>query len=57
MLLFRNQRPEAAAFCLKVMVVSIILYDHIDPHGAFSKQSPINVTILTLRHPKRSHAS
>ncbi|KAI8583666.1 hypothetical protein K450DRAFT_183099 [Umbelopsis ramanniana AG] len=39
----RNQRPETAAFCLKVMVVSIILYDHIDPHGAFSKQSPINI--------------
>ncbi|KAI8083381.1 uncharacterized protein B0P05DRAFT_578686 [Gilbertella persicaria] len=31
------------AFCLKVMVVSIILYDHIDPIGAFSKSSPINV--------------
>jgi hypothetical protein len=31
------------SFCLKVMVVSIILYDHIDPNGAFSKTSPINV--------------
>lgn len=30
-------------FCLKVMVVSIILYDHIDPNGAFAKNSPINV--------------
>ncbi|KAI9254948.1 hypothetical protein EDC94DRAFT_636300 [Helicostylum pulchrum] len=30
-------------FYLKVMVVSIILYDHIDPNGAFSKNSPINV--------------
>ncbi|GAN08339.1 FAM49 family protein [Mucor ambiguus] len=30
-------------FCLKVMVVSIILYDHIDPSGAFTKTSPINV--------------
>ncbi|GAA5815522.1 hypothetical protein MFLAVUS_009034 [Mucor flavus] len=30
-------------FYLKVMVVSIILYDHIDPNGAFSKYSPINV--------------
>lgn len=29
--------------CLKVMVVTIILYDHIDPQGAFSKTSPINV--------------
>jgi len=25
------------------MVVSIILYDHIDPQGAFNKQSPINI--------------
>jgi hypothetical protein len=31
------------SFCLKVMVISIILYDHIDPNGAFSKSSPINV--------------
>lgn len=27
----------------KVMVLSIILYDHIDPQGAFSKNSPIQV--------------
>lgn len=33
-------------FYLKVMVVSIILYDHIDPNGAFSKYSPINVTFF-----------
>ncbi|KAI8369125.1 hypothetical protein EDC96DRAFT_503933 [Choanephora cucurbitarum] len=31
------------SFCLKVMVVSIVLYDHIDPIGAFAKNSPINV--------------
>jgi hypothetical protein len=39
-----------ALFCLKVMVISIILYDHIDPSGAFSKCSPINVSnkILTV---------
>ncbi|CEP17418.1 hypothetical protein [Parasitella parasitica] len=30
-------------FCLKVMVVSIILYDHIDPNGAFAKTSPIDI--------------
>ncbi|KAI8340443.1 hypothetical protein BC941DRAFT_417251 [Chlamydoabsidia padenii] len=29
--------------CLKSMVVSIILFDHIDPQGAYSKQSPINM--------------
>ncbi|CAI2162811.1 7298_t:CDS:2 [Funneliformis geosporum] len=27
----RVQRPEMVDFCLRVMVVSIILYDHIDP--------------------------
>lgn len=42
----RTLRPEIVAFCLKVMVVSIILYDHIDPSGAFSKNSPINVSLL-----------
>ncbi|KAI8991081.1 hypothetical protein BDF20DRAFT_842543 [Mycotypha africana] len=39
----RNQNPQIAAFCMKVMVVSIILYDHIDPNGAFYKNSPINI--------------
>ncbi|KAG9286574.1 hypothetical protein G9A89_005342 [Geosiphon pyriformis] len=39
----RTQRSEMIAFCLRVMVVSIILYDHIDPQGAFNKQSPINI--------------
>ncbi|KAI9320405.1 hypothetical protein BX666DRAFT_1875076 [Dichotomocladium elegans] len=36
-------RRRQEAFCLKVMVVSIILYDHIDPSGVFSKNSPINI--------------
>ncbi|KAI8384265.1 uncharacterized protein BYT42DRAFT_511694 [Radiomyces spectabilis] len=39
----KSQGPEVSAFCLKVMVISIILYDHIDPSGAFSKSSPINI--------------
>ncbi|CAG8721011.1 2525_t:CDS:2, partial [Acaulospora morrowiae] len=39
----RTQRPETTAFCLRVMVVSIILYDHIEPRGVFVKQSPINI--------------
>ncbi|CEP13975.1 hypothetical protein [Parasitella parasitica] len=40
----RNQNPETtSAFCMKVMVVSIILYDHIDANGAFYKNSPINI--------------
>ncbi|CAH1762566.1 10140_t:CDS:2 [Entrophospora sp. SA101] len=39
----RYQNPETTSFCLRVMVVCIILYDHIDPQGAFNKQSPINI--------------
>ncbi|KAI8148379.1 hypothetical protein BJV82DRAFT_591917 [Fennellomyces sp. T-0311] len=38
-----QQLPEGSTFFLKVMVVSIILYDHIDSHGAFTKNSPINI--------------
>lgn len=44
----RALSPELVGFCLKVMVVSIILYDHIDPSGVFSKNSPINVRIFSL---------
>lgn len=36
--------PKNIAFCSKVMIVSIILYDHIDPNGASCKSSPINVS-------------
>ncbi|KAI1321433.1 Protein fam49a [Mortierella claussenii] len=39
----KPQRPETTAFCLRVMVISIIIYDHIDQQGAFSKSSPINI--------------
>ncbi|RUP46470.1 hypothetical protein BC936DRAFT_146919 [Jimgerdemannia flammicorona] len=39
----KPMKTESIAFCLKVMVVSIILYDHIDPQGAFGKTSPINI--------------
>jgi len=38
-----KRRTQQTDFCLRVMVVSIILYDHIDPQGAFNKQSPINI--------------
>lgn len=45
-----NKKKSAAgvtqgsvAFCSKVMIVCIILYDHIDPNGASAKSSPINV--------------
>lgn len=40
----RTLPADVVAFCLKVMVVTIILYDHIDPNGVFSKNSPINVS-------------
>ncbi|KAL9558775.1 hypothetical protein PS6_001104 [Mucor atramentarius] len=39
----KSSSSSVDTFCLKVMVVSIILYDHIDPSGAFAKNSPINV--------------
>ncbi|KAG0297605.1 Protein fam49a [Dissophora globulifera] len=39
----KPQRPETTAFCLRVMVIAIVIYDHIDPQGAFSKSSPINI--------------
>ncbi|KAK4513432.1 uncharacterized protein ATC70_005433 [Mucor velutinosus] len=39
----KSSSSSVDTFCLKVMVVSIILYDHIDPSGAFTKSSPINV--------------
>ncbi|ORZ19602.1 hypothetical protein BCR42DRAFT_435458 [Absidia repens] len=32
-----------ASYCLKSMVASIILYDHVNSQGAYSKQSPINM--------------
>ncbi|CAG8691281.1 14835_t:CDS:2 [Cetraspora pellucida] len=41
----RIQKPEMTAFCLRVMVVSIILYDHIDPQGAFNRHSSINIKL------------
>ncbi|KAF9578984.1 Protein fam49a, partial [Lunasporangiospora selenospora] len=39
----KPQRAETTAYCLRVMVIAIIIYDHIDPQGAFSKSSPINI--------------
>ncbi|KAI9269372.1 hypothetical protein BY458DRAFT_533733 [Sporodiniella umbellata] len=49
------------SFCLKVMVVTIILYDHVDPQGAFSKHSPINVKnslkIIQTNHTQQEQSS
>ncbi|KAF9997494.1 Protein fam49a [Entomortierella chlamydospora] len=39
----KPQKPTTIAFCLRVMVIAIIIYDHIDPQGAFTKSSPINI--------------
>merc|ERR1712063_43510 len=38
-------------FCLRCMTASIILYDNIDPKGAFHKRSPILIKkcLVTLR--------
>ncbi|KAJ3279732.1 Protein fam49a [Borealophlyctis nickersoniae] len=30
-------------YCLRVLVVCIILYDHVDPNGAFAKTSKLNI--------------
>lgn len=46
-----QQRSDLSTFYLKVMVISIILYDHIDPQGAFVKSSPINVSKKNIQVP------
>ncbi|KAH6567673.1 hypothetical protein BASA50_003757 [Batrachochytrium salamandrivorans] len=39
----KNRAGNETAFYLRVMVVSIVLYDHVDPAGAFIKSSKINI--------------
>lgn len=39
---------EMINYCLRVLVIAIITYDHIDPAGAFSKSSQINVFIISV---------
>ncbi|KAI9483926.1 MAG: hypothetical protein EXX96DRAFT_560205 [Benjaminiella poitrasii] len=58
----KKSSQQTDNFYLKVMVISIILYDHIDPLGAFSKNSPINVknslkTIQTMNRQGQSTTS
>lgn len=36
---------EMKGYCLRVLVIAIVAYDHVDPIGAFSKTSQINVGI------------
>jgi len=40
---YRVQSQPMIAFCLRVMVGCIVLFDHIDPDGAFVKNSKINI--------------
>ena len=43
------ESKDTRLFCLRVMVGVIILYDHVDPVGAFQKKSAIDVSIyITL---------
>ncbi|XP_071965378.1 CYFIP-related Rac1 interactor B-like [Antedon mediterranea] len=39
----RFQNDETLLFCLRVMVGSIILFDHVHPVGAFDRRSPIDI--------------
>jgi len=43
--------PEINLFIARAMTGSIVLYDHVDPRGAFNGRSPIQVKncILTLK--------
>jgi len=40
---YRVQSQPMISFCLRVMVGCIILFDHIDPEGAFTRNSKINI--------------
>jgi len=40
---YRVQSQPMISFCLRVMVGCIVLFDHIDPDGAFSKNTKINI--------------
>lgn len=48
---FRVTSAEDVAFCLRVMVASVVLFDHVHPAGAFVKGAPINVkaTVRVVR--------
>jgi hypothetical protein len=45
--------PEDVMLCLRSMTGAVILYDHINPRGAFHKKSPVNIRgiITALRTP------
>lgn len=46
---FKNE--DTLSFCLRVMVGVIILYDHVHPVGAFSKNSGIDVSTPNVVFP------
>eukprot|EP01132_Coremiostelium_polycephalum_P006043 gene6043-7527_t len=50
---------EINMFCLRAMVGSIILFDHIHPQGAFVKKSPITIKgcIVTLKDTNSNSSS
>lgn len=39
---------ETVMFCLRVMVGTVILYDHVSPAGAFAKTSSVDVSGVTI---------
>lgn len=39
----RAQTAQLKSYCLRVMTICIILYDHIEPHGVFVKASKVNI--------------
>ena len=43
----RIESKDTRLFCLRVMVGVIILYDHVDPIGAFQKKSAIDVSVFS----------
>ncbi|KAI8807744.1 hypothetical protein BJ742DRAFT_811735 [Cladochytrium replicatum] len=42
----RVTEPAMTEYCLRVMVASVILYDHVDKAGAFNKTSKINIRAI-----------
>jgi len=48
---------ETNMFCLRAMTGGIILFDHLDEPGAFSKKSPINIKacVTTLKQYLKEH--
>ncbi|KAI9257892.1 hypothetical protein BY458DRAFT_518448 [Sporodiniella umbellata] len=59
--LCKKKNQSNLGSCLKVMVVTIILYDHIHPQGAYLKSSPINVKqslkVIQTTHTQQEQSS